>query len=308
MDIACPSCTAPYEIDDASVTEAGRKVRCANCGTVWRVYPALAASTVAPVDPTLAMDPGANPFATEPPEDIFGDGGPRPLQSVESASAESPSAETALPVESTSEPQVGESPPDDGGGAVSVLEQDLTQQDLTQGETTVPLPSRARLTKDRKPVKEGGKGKSRFFTWKTGAIAAALAVLGVGIHQREATVRFMPQTAVLYRMIGLPVNLRGIEIKGVASRMLDDNGVQILVIDGDLQNVSGRKVDVPRLRFAVRGNDGQEIYVWSAQADKASLQPGETLNFRRRLAAPPNDGRDVSVRFLTRSDTTGGLK
>ena len=296
MDIACPSCTAPYEIDDASVTEAGRKVRCASCSTVWRVYPALAASTVAPTDPSLAMDPDANPFATEPPEDIFGDGGPkRPAETVsqseESAQAVVESAAPAPPAEISQMPDL---PPTPETPDVSHME--------------AAPPSRARLTKDRKPTKTAGNAKSQLFTWKTGAIAAAIAVLGIGIHQREAAVRFVPQIAGLYTMIGLPVNLRGIAIKDVASRMLDDNGVQILVIDGDLQNVSTRKVDVPRLRFAVRGNDGQEIYVWSAQADKASLQPGETLNFRRRLAAPPNDGKDVSVRFLTRSDTTGGLK
>jgi predicted Zn finger-like uncharacterized protein len=293
MDIACPSCTAPYEIDDASVTEAGRKVRCANCTTVWRVYPALAASTIAPTDPSQTMDPDANPFATEPPEDIFGDGGPRRPSEPVSQSEESAPAE----VESAVAAPVSDLPPDQ-----------TPAPDFPQPEAAPPPPSRARLTKDRKPVKAAGKGKSSLFTWKTGAVAASITVLAIGIHQREATVRFLPQTASLYKMVGLPVNLRGIEIKGVASRMLDDNGVQILVIDGDLQNVSSRKVDVPRLRFAVRGNDGQEIYVWSAQADKASLQPGETLNFRRRLAAPPSDGKDVSVRFLTRSDTTGGLK
>ena len=74
------------------------------------------------------------------------------------------------------------------------------------------------------------------------------------------------------------------------------------------RSASASKVDIPRLRFAVLGPDGQEVYAWSAQADRPSLQPGETLNFKRRLAAPPNDGKDVSVRFVTRSDTTSGIK
>jgi hypothetical protein len=67
-------------------------------------------------------------------------------------------------------------------------------------------------------------------------------------------------------------------------------------------------VDVPRLYFAVLGKDGQQIYAWSAQADRSSLQPGEKLNFRRRLAAPPSESKDVSVRFLTRSDITAGIR
>ncbi len=289
MDIACPECAAPYEIDDASVTASGRKVRCASCSTVWRVYPALAASSIPLADAALAIDPDANPFATEPAEEILGDGGPRALNPVEAESETLAAQPEASTVEDTQ-------------AAVVAL------PDATGLEEAALPPPRARLAKDRKPIKNPAKGKKGFLVWKTAAIAATLAVFGVGIHQRETTVRLLPQTAGLFKTIGLPVNLRGIEITGVASRIIDDNGVQILVIDGDLHNISNRKVDLPRLRFAVRGNDGQEVYVWSAQADKNSLQPGETLNFRRRLAAPPTDGKDVSVRFLTRSDTTGGLR
>ncbi len=72
--------------------------------------------------------------------------------------------------------------------------------------------------------------------------------------------------------------------------MMDDNGVNLLVIDGDLVNLRTEQLSVPRLRFAVLGDKGQELYVWTAQADRSALKPGETLNFRRRLAAPPSDG------------------
>jgi hypothetical protein len=104
------------------------------------------------------------------------------------------------------------------------------------------------------------------------------------------------------------VNLRGIDIRDVKSRMVEDNGVSVLVIDGNLVSLAKARVNVPRLRFAVIGEKGQELYVWSAQADKPQLQPGEAMTFRRRLAAPPSDGKDVSVRFLSASDITAGLK
>jgi hypothetical protein len=121
-------------------------------------------------------------------------------------------------------------------------------------------------------------------------------------------VRYLPQTAKLYAAIGMPVNLRGITINNVASRMIDDNGVSVLVIDGDIANATDQSIRLPRLRFAVLGKDRQEIYSWSAQTDQANLKPGEKINFRRRLAAPPADGQDVSVRFVTTSDSTSGLK
>jgi Protein of unknown function (DUF3426) len=169
-------------------------------------------------------------------------------------------------------------------------------------------PRRIKWAASAKPAARKSGGLRKIFSLKVAALAACVAIVGAGVHQRETVVRHAPQTARLFAAIGLPVNLRGIVIKDVASRVIDDNGVSVLVVDGDLVNATNRKVDVPRLRFAVLGPDGQEVYAWSAQADRASLQPGEKLNFRRRLAAPPADGKDVSVRFVTRSDITSGIR
>jgi hypothetical protein len=139
-------------------------------------------------------------------------------------------------------------------------------------------------------------------------VTGVVATFASGYAVRDKVVRMLPHSAAIFDAVGKPVNLRGIDIREVRSRLVDDNGVNILVIDGNLVNVAGDRVPVPRLRFAVIGDKGQELYVWSAQADKPQLQPGETLAFRRRLAAPPTEGKDVTVRFLGASDITAGLK
>jgi hypothetical protein len=121
-------------------------------------------------------------------------------------------------------------------------------------------------------------------------------------------VRAVPQTATLFHALGLPVNLRGVAIENVASRIGEEGGVTLLVVEGELVNIAGRPLELPRLRFAVRGEKGAELYVWSAPADKLRLEPDERLPFRRRLASPPAAGQDVSVRFVTRADLLAGLK
>jgi predicted Zn finger-like uncharacterized protein len=315
MDIVCPTCSAAYEIDEATVTEAGRKVRCAACSTVWRVYPPQ------PEPAPFIVEPNANPYATEPEEDIFGEGGPMLRQAIEEQAShvDEPKTEVQSQTESVS------------AAAIDAMDETLANQDsvtpdaptemtdLSETSADIPAvvaheePRQAKLTRLR-PKAGANEAKAKkstlgsLFSWKTASIATALAVVVGGVYKRELVVRSIPQTATLYSAIGMPVNLRGVEIRNVASRIIDDNGVNILVIDGDLQNVTKNKLDLPRLRFAVRGADGQEVYVWSAQADKNNLGPGETLNFRRRLAAPPQDGKDVTVRFLTKADTTAGIK
>ncbi|MGL4638042.1 MAG: zinc-ribbon domain-containing protein [Beijerinckiaceae bacterium] len=278
MDISCPTCEAVYEIDEATVSDDGRKVRCAACSTVWRVFRPQIAEAIAAAEQAVVttntseerlsqdgMDALFNDAAND--QSVFQSDDAKPDQAVADIQPENPE----MPLES------------------------------------VPAPRRTKWTKD-KPARGAATAKPKSSRAALAAIAATLVIVGVGIHQRTRIVQFLPQTARLYAAIGLPVNLRGIEIKSVASRMLDDNGVSVLVVDGDLQNTTNAKVDIPRLRFAVLGPKGQEVYVWSAQADRTSLQPGETLNFRRRLAAPPTDGKDVSVRFVTKSDITAGIK
>jgi predicted Zn finger-like uncharacterized protein len=329
MDIVCPSCSAAYEIDEATVTESGRKVRCAACSTVWRVYPPLAETA------PFVAEPNANPYASEPDEDIFGEGGPMLRQAIEEQAAQVDEPKTAAQsqnesvsaaaIDAMDETLANQDPANQDPANQDPANQDSNTEVANLSETAADIsddipavvtheePRQAKLTRLR-PKAGANETKAKkstlgsLFSWKTASIATALAIVGGGVYKRELVVRHVPQTAGIYSAIGMPVNLRGVEIRNIASRIIDDNGVNILVIDGDLQNVTKTKIDLPRLRFAVRGADGQEVYVWSAQTDKNNLGPGESLNFRRRLAAPPQDGKDITVRFLTKADTTAGIK
>lgn len=253
MDIACPQCAAAYEIDSASVTPAGRKVRCADCTTVWRVFPAgYDAETGSP------PPENAGPEAAPPPNE--------PAMDAAESLPERPFEETEVPA------------------------------------------GRARLTRSPQAKRQRINPFRALLSWQTAAIAATLLTGAAAYLQRERVVRHLPQTARLYAAVGHPVNLRGIEIRNVSSRIIGEGDDPVLVVDGDLVNITDRKVDVPRLHFTVTGKDGQKVFAWSAQADRTSLQPGEKLNFRRRVAAPPAEARDVSVRFLLPSDMTAGIK
>ncbi len=275
MDIACPSCAAAYELDDATVGPKGRKVRCAACGEVWRVMPAE------PAEAVTAVAAPADDWPTEP----------EPTEGAVTRTTPADDWPAAEP-------------------AAQAAETDPKPETEVQAEAQPePLPPKgAKLVKDT-----GAKGKKpsalrAALNWRAATVAGTALALTAGFLEREAVVRLLPQTAQLYAAIGFPVNLRGIEIRNVKSRLVTDGDEPVLVVDGDLVNVSDRKVDVPRLHFALTGPDGRQIYVWSAQADRANLQPGETLNFRRRLAAPPAEAKNVSVRFVTRSDITAGIR
>ena len=62
MRITCPSCQATYEVPDAMLGAAARKVRCARCAFEWQPEPAAAAPPTPPAAPAPA-----EPAEPDPP-------------------------------------------------------------------------------------------------------------------------------------------------------------------------------------------------------------------------------------------------
>lgn len=131
---------------------------------------------------------------------------------------------------------------------------------------------------------------------------------GAAYAWRADMVRSVPATARFYAAAGLPVNLRGLSLDAVRSVEEIERGEPILVVSGTITNISELPREVPRLRLAVRGTEPTEIYVWTASVAEARLMPGQSTAFRARLAAPPEAGRSVAVRFADAPKTRLGLR
>ena len=135
------------------------------------------------------------------------------------------------------------------------------------------------------------------------AIALALVVgLGGAIVLRKPIVAAVPETGVAYAALGLPVNLRGLDLRAVQSSVTSEGGTEMLVVEGEIVNLTTGKKALPRLHFSVRDPRGLTLYTWTAQADARDLMPGQSLPFRRRLASPPGEGQSVLVRFANQAD------
>jgi hypothetical protein len=144
-----------------------------------------------------------------------------------------------------------------------------------------------------------------------GLPTAVLALIAVNfglIAWRTEVVRWMPQMASLYSAIGLPVNLRGLAFTDITTRRETQDGVQVLVVEGFIQNETRRPVQVPRLRFAVRNTSGQEIYSWTSMPARSTIPSGTMLPFRSRLASPPPEAHEVLVRFFNKRDLIAGIQ
>jgi len=126
-------------------------------------------------------------------------------------------------------------------------------------------------------------------------VFGAMALIGM----REKIVRVVPLATALYSAIGLKVNVAGLDLRGVTSKIVTEGARRVLTVEGEIVNLRRTANRVPPMALAVRGADGRERYAWTAAAPKMRLAAGESVQFRARLAAPPADGTEVQVRFAS---------
>lgn len=128
-------------------------------------------------------------------------------------------------------------------------------------------------------------------------LGALLVTLCAGILFREAVVKTLPQFASLYTAMGLKVNIRGFEFGNVTLARETANGEPILVVQGEITNISSGEKAVPPVHIILRSPTGAEIRSLSAVAEAKKVAGNSHTSFKTTLANPPPDAKDVLVRF-----------
>lgn len=284
MHIVCPHCTTSFAIDPHAIGADGRTVRCARCKGTWFALPADArdepAFATAGAGASSAAALPAHPQEPVPRLPAGGDG-------VSIPTVESP-------------PLAGDAATIDGTEPAAVL--DATA--LPTSDAGAPRPARKPAAKRaRKPARHTRRAAAprRALAWPAACLATGLAVAAL-LTFRVEVVRTLPQTAPLFRAIGLDVNLRGLAFRDVKTVRGAVDGKPALIVEGTVESLARRTVDVPRLRFAVRDGKDVEIYAWTTAPERATLDPGSRAHFRSQLAEPPAEARRIEVRFIARHD------
>jgi predicted Zn finger-like uncharacterized protein len=322
MLIVCPNCATSYRIEPSSLGASGRSVRCVRCRAVWFARNGPAAS-----DATRASRSDVATPATGPQADTAEPAAP-PAAPAGAAASLAETDATAMEHVSTASPPMPE--PQRVEAIPSSLVETAGAEALPQPHAPIaladaapfapmdagsePLPGGAMPGEDIETVaaRRFRPTAKRRISWPVPSlpttIMALLALNAVLIGWRADMVKIAPQMASLYAAVGLPVNLRGLIFANVATTTETHDGVPVLVVEGAIVSAASRATEVPRLRFSVRNQQHQEIYAWTALPSRSLIVPGETLEFRSRLASPPPDAQDILVRFFTRRDLVAGLQ
>jgi predicted Zn finger-like uncharacterized protein len=318
MQIACPNCATTYDVPEAALGAEGRSVRCARCKNTWLARkPELAMASADEIfapperNSTEQTEPDAPSTAPAAPE--FDEWGLPVGQSddPEAAGDDDPMA-AAMAAEAGAPPgmlKVRKSPP--------IAPDTPEQPELPEGVVTDAADyyrlKRAALEQaaaegieSLAAVRSRREASRVRLRWPLGIVGTALLVLAVIagglLAWRTALVRLLPQTASFYSAFGLGVNLRGLAFENIKVSRAQHDNVSVLIIEGTIISKAPKTVEVPRLRFAIRNEQGQEVYTWTALPARGMLAPGESLPFRSRLSSPPPDTSAVLVRFFHRRD------
>jgi hypothetical protein len=127
------------------------------------------------------------------------------------------------------------------------------------------------------------------------SMAICLTLLLTG--NRNYLVDLWSPSANIFALIGMPVNMRGLEITNLRSVLVDEDGLRSLTVEGDIKNIADSSLKVPDLDMNIRSSAAHAIYSWRTPSPRSTLNKGETMTFRTRLAAPPDGAAEVQVRF-----------
>ena len=261
MVIDCPDCDSQFRLDPKLLEPKGRKLRCSECQAVW------------------FQDPVHDQSAEEEDPDWTEDMG----MSARESSAED---ETAAEVQSEAgiEHESGRDRP--------LLDSFVEPEELE--------------TRKRKKVKPVAKGKTGKQAGKRGDTVLAWVLLllivggtGAGLwYGRKEIVTFYPKAMKLYDLTGIPVFPvgEGLDLVNMKTeRGRGDSGESLIVISGQIQNITDLDLVIPRLQASLLDREGVALTRKTLQMEPAHLKPGQFQDFTISLTSTENASNIVTI-------------
>lgn len=155
-----------------------------------------------------------------------------------------------------------------------------------------PIPPGSNL-----PVFPRQKRSRAWIGWLAAAVVV-LAVLGGGVVERDRVIEFWPPAERYYAMAGLTEALEEdsvFELRNVQQSTFVEDDRTVVVITGEIANVSKKTLKVPQVTAQVFDKNNQVLKKWEFTAVSPELGPGETTVFSDRFSDPPRGAVNLLV-------------
>jgi Protein of unknown function (DUF3426) len=125
-----------------------------------------------------------------------------------------------------------------------------------------------------------------------------IAIIGGGVAFRQQVIDTWPAAKRLYTLVGLTQEPLGVGLDLVNVKFSQQGaGDGALVVEGNVENVSDRVLDVPGLRATLFGKDDVTLQRWEFKAPLPRLLPGESVKFKTVIANPAKGAVRLTIDF-----------
>ena len=153
---------------------------------------------------------------------------------------------------------------------------------------------------DLSPAPSRSRGRARPHGRLVAWLVLTLVVLLVAaaLAARNVIAGLLPAAVPVYQRLGLSLELPLLmELREVRSSGKVSQGRRVLVVSGEISNISGQERDVPPIRVALLGADRRELDFGLFDPPAPALGPGAASRFEVEMGEPPLEARDLSVTF-----------
>ena len=119
----------------------------------------------------------------------------------------------------------------------------------------------------------------------------------LGYVFRQNIVKEIPQTATLYKSLGIDVTVSGLNIEDPITRSALIDGKPVLVINGAVRNITAEAQDVPMVELSLHSKDGEPLVTWLVDVEKKRLGKNERATFMSEYPNPPVDAVKLRYKF-----------
>ncbi|MDH3664072.1 MAG: zinc-ribbon domain-containing protein [Alphaproteobacteria bacterium] len=133
--------------------------------------------------------------------------------------------------------------------------------------------------------------------WLLG-VGVVVLLLVSAVIGRNGIVGKFPATAAVYQSVGLTVDQDfGLEFKDVTLDWQREGGAFVLVVEGEIVNLSQANQVIPPVRMAILDGDGRELQHEYFELEESELSAGNRINFSGRLVDPIDQGENFRLTF-----------
>lgn len=129
-----------------------------------------------------------------------------------------------------------------------------------------------------------------------------LGAIGAAVFLRDTIISTFPSVEGAYSVVGLEDDSlgAGLSINDVKSARESIGGKDVLVVRGDVVNVSERNRNIPMLELRLADTDGQTVQSAQSAPLKNELIAGDKISFEIQLENPSALARKLEVTFVER--------